>query len=205
MNKNVIIIGAGGHAKSIADIIIKSGDNLIGFLDDNISIDTEIIHTTKTKVIGKTEDIYKYNDSEFVIGIGSNVIREVIADKYKVNYYTAIHPNSNIALDVQIGKGSVVMSNACINTNAKIGEHCIINTGAIVEHDNNLADFVHICPNVTLAGTVSVGKYTQIGVGATIRNNINISENVLVGAGAVVVKDICEEGIYIGVPAKKRG
>lgn len=205
MNKNVIIIGAGGHAKSIADIIIKSGDNLIGFLDDNIPVNTEIIQNTKSKVIGKVEDIYKLNQYEFIIGIGSNVTREIIANKYKINYYTAIHPNSNIALDVEIGEGTAIMANVCINTNAKVGKHCIINTGAIVEHDNTLADFVHICPRAALAGTVDVGKYVQIGVGATIKNNINISEKVLVGAGAVVVKDICEEGTYIGVPAKKRG
>lgn len=205
MNKKVIIIGAGGHAKSIAEIVIKSEDELIGFLDDNIAAGTEIIHANNLKVIGKVEDCLKYSDCEFIIAIGSNLTREAISKKYTLNYYTAIHPTSNIAVDVKIGEGSVIMAQTCINTNAQIGKHCIINTGSIVEHDNIISDFVHISPRATLAGTVNVGKYTQIGVGATIRNNINITENVLVGAGAVVVKDITEEGTYIGIPAKKRG
>lgn len=205
MNKKVIIIGAGGHAKSIAEIILKSGDEIVGFLDDNIPLETEIIHTNNLKVIGKIEDCLKYSDCEFVIAIGCNKTRENIVNKYSLNYYTAIHPTANIAVDVKIGEGSVIMAQSCINTNAQIGKHCIINTGAIVEHDNIISDYVHISPRAILAGTVNVDKYTQIGVGATIRNNIEIAQNVLVGAGAVVVKNITEEGTYIGVPAKKRG
>ena len=208
MNKNVIIIGAGGHSKVIADIIVKSQDNVLGFLDDNISIDTIIIKEKNLKVLGKIEDGIKIKEQnrevEFVIGIGNNKTRKSIAGKYpNLNYYTAIHPSSQIALDVKIEDGTVIMANTCINTSATIGKHCIINTGAIIEHDNIIEDYVHISPNATLCGTVKIGELTHIGAGSTIKNNINICSNCIIGAGAVIVKDINEEGTYVGVPAKK--
>lgn len=202
MNKKVVIIGAGGHAKSIAEIIIKSGDEIVGFLDDNKSIGTIIIESLDLKVIGKIDDCVKYNFVEFIIGIGSNEIREKIANKYNLKYYTAIHPSANIALDTQIGEGTVVMAGAIINTSAQIGKHCIINSGAIIEHDDTIENFVHISPGALLAGNVRIGMNTHIGIGATIKNDIIITSNTIVGAGAVVVKNIINSGVYIGVPAK---
>ena len=204
MNKKVIIIGSGGHAKSIANIIIKSGDELVGFLDDNKPAGTVILDELKLKVIGNVSDCLKYSENEFVIGIGDNKTRKEMVDKYDLKYYTAIHPSANIAIDTKIGEGTVIMPNATINTSSQIGKHCIINTGAIVEHDNILQDFVHISPGASLAGTVAIGYSTHIGIGATIKNNIEITSNVIVGAGAVVVKNISESGVYIGIPAKKK-
>ena len=205
MNKNVVIIGAGGHAKVIADIIIKSGDEVVGFLDDNIKKDTIIIGNYK--VIGKIEDCIKIQEDNkdfyFIIAIGNNHTRKEIAEKYSLNYYIAIHPTAVIGMQVQIEKGTVIMANVCINPSAKIGKHCIINTGAIVEHDNEIKDFVHISPNATLCGTVKVGDCTHLGAGSTIKNNITITDNCIIGAGSVVVKNIEEEGTYVGVPAKK--
>lgn len=201
MNKKVIIIGAGGHAKVIADIILKNNDIVIGFLDDGKEINTPILNY---KVLGKTSDCIKYiQDCEFIIGIGSNNIREQIASTYNLNWYTAIHPTATIAIDVSIGVGSTVMAGAIINTSAIIGKHCVINTGAIVEHDNVIDDYVHISPNAVLCGTVHVGKLTHIGAGSTVKNNTNITSHCTIGAGAVVVKDIIEKGTYVGIPAKK--
>lgn len=209
MSKDVAIIGAGGHAKAIANIIYKSGDNVKGFLDDNIEIGTIIIKERKYKVIGKINDVLNLNqmhpDLEFIIGIGNNDTRKKIAKQYEgmIKFYTAIDPSSQIALDVEIGKGSVVLANACINTSAKIGKHCIINTAAIIEHDNILEDYVHVSPNATLSGTVKVETMTHIGSGATVRNNINICNDCIIGAGAVVIKNIEKPGSYAGIPVKR--
>lgn len=208
MNKNVVIIGAGGHAKVIADIIDKSKDIVIGFLDDNKTKGDIIVKEEQYKVIGRIDDCRKIQlespEIEFVIAIGNNKVRKQIAERYEnLKFYTAIHPSSQIALDVEIGEGTVVMANTSINTSVKIGKHCIINTGTIIEHDNILKDYVHISPNATLCGTVKVGALTHIGAGATIKNNTNICSNCVVGCGAVVVKDINEEGTYVGVPTKK--
>ena len=203
MSKKVVIIGAGGHAKVIADIIIKSGDEVVGFLDDNIEKDTIVIDNYK--VIGKTEDCLKLKEDKelyFIIAIGNNFTRKDIAEKYNLNYYTAIHPTAIIGMQVQIEKGTVIMANTCINPSTIIGKHCIINTGAIVEHDNSIKDFVHISPNATLCGTVTIGEETHIGAGNVIKNNITITNNCIIGAGAVVVKNIEESGIYVGIPAR---
>ena len=207
MRKKVVIIGAGGHAKVIADIIEKSGDEIVGFLDDNKEIGTTIINDYK--VIGDLNNRFVMavtkENLEFIIAIGDNKKREETSHSPNLKFYTAIHPSAQIGLDVEIQKGTVVMANACINSSAKIGKHCIINTGAIIEHDNIIEDFVHISPNVALGGTVKIGKSTHVGIGSTIKNNITICENCKIGAGAVVVKDIKEEGTYIGVPVEKKG
>lgn len=201
MNKKVVIIGASGHGKVIADIIIKSGDQVRGFLDDAENLPESILDIP---VLGKVQDFKKYEDCAFVIAIGSAKIREKIADMLdgKVQWYTAVHPGAVISsLGVEIGAGTAVMANAVINSCAHIGRHCIVNTAAVVEHDNVLEDYVHISPNAALAGTVTVGKRTHIGVGASVRNNLSICADCVIGAGSVVVKEIREPGTYMGVPA----
>lgn len=205
MHKKVVIIGAGGHAKVIADIIEKSGDEIIGFLDDKIEKNTIIIKDYK--VIGDLNNRFTLaianSDYEFITAIGDNKKREEISKSPNLKFYTAIHPSAQIGLDVKIEEGTAIMANVCINSSARIGKHCIINTGAIIEHDNIIENYVHISPNATLGGTVKVGKLTHIGIGATVKNNVTICKNCIVGAGAVVVKNIEEEGTYVGMPAKK--
>lgn len=206
MHKKVIIIGAGGHAKVIADIIEKSGDQIVGFLDDKIEKNTIIVKDYK--VIGDLNSRFSLSiankDYEFIIAIGDNKKREEISKSPNLKFYTAIHPSAQIGLDVEIEEGTVIMAHVCINSSSRVGKHCIINTGAIIEHDNIIENFVHISPNATLGGTVKVGENTHIGIGSVVKNNITICQNCTVGAGAVVVKNIIEEGTYIGVPARER-
>lgn len=204
MQKKVIILGASGHAKVIADIVKKNNDLLIGFLDDNLGIQNKIIFDSK-KVLGTVEDVYKYSDCYFIIGIGNNKIRKMISNKYsKLKWYTAVHPNAVIANEVEIGEGTVIMAGTVINTGTKIGKHCIVNTSSSLDHDNVLEDYVHISPGSHLAGTVRIGEETWICSGVTVVNNINIGKNNIIGAGATVIRDILEEnGTYVGVPVKK--
>lgn len=198
MHKEVIIIGAGGHGKVVADIVEKSGDKVCGFLDDGAC--GEVFGY---KVLGGTEELNKYIDKEFFIAIGNNAIRKKIATANpELKFYTAIHPAAIISRGVEIGEGTCVMAGSVINADAKIGKHAIINSGAVVEHDNVLADFVHISPRAVLCGTVRVGECTHIGAGVSVKNNISITSDTVVGAGAVVVKDIGFSGTYCGVPAK---
>lgn len=199
MNR-LIIVGAGGHGKVIADSAIKNGYTDIGFVDDNATGECMGFPIT-----GTCTDIEKFDDgnTDFVIGIGNNATRKMIAEKYNVNWTTLVHPSAHIAVNVSIGKGTVVMAGAVINACATVGEHCIINSSAIVEHDNMLEDYVHISPGVKLGGTVIIGEQTHIGIGATVSNNVSICRDCIIGAGAVVVKDIADSGTYIGVPAKK--
>jgi len=130
MNKSVVIVGASGHGKVVADIVLKNKDNIVGFLDDN----TELAESfAGFPVLGTTDQYQKYSDACFVIAIGNAAVREKLVDKLKnVSWYTAIHPTAVISeLDVNIGEGTVVMANAVINAGARIGKQCIINTGAV--------------------------------------------------------------------------
>ncbi len=193
MNRNVIIIGASGHGRVIADIVRANGDKVLGFLDDDESKET----------LGKIADYGKYSDAEFVIGIGNTAVRKKMSE-LPLKWYSAIHPTAVISPSVEIGEGSVVMPNAVINAEAKIGNHCIINSGAIVEHDNTIGDYCHISVGAKLGGTVEVGNETWVGIGATVINNISICGGCVIGAGSVVVKNITEPGTYIGIPAKRK-
>jgi len=199
--KDVIIIGAGGHAKVIADIIQCSGDNILGFLDGY----TNEKHFLEKPILGKDTDYSLYPNAYFIIAIGDSNARERIANNMRnVKWYTAVHPTSVMSsLKTSIGEGSVVMANAVINPCAQIGKHCIINTAAVVEHDNIIGDFTHISVGTKLAGKVTIGKRTWVGVGSTVSNAISICDDCMIGAGAVVVKNITESGTYVGVPARK--
>ena len=199
MFNRLLIIGAGGHGKVIADIAAKIGYINIAFVDDNA-----VGSCLSYPIICTSEEIEKHDDgkTDFVIAVGNNEIRKSIAKQHDVNWVSLIHPSAQIGAGVEIGKGTVVMANAVVNSCATIGEHCIINTSAVVEHDNVIEDYVHLSPKVALGGTVHIGEGTQIGIGATVINNIEICCDCLIGAGALVVKNIYQSGRYMGVPAK---
>lgn len=210
--KNIYIIGAGGHAKVIVDIILKrmkilkENIQIKGFLDDNYK------SKKKEKIFGisivgdlkKIEELKKNNDNYFIIAIGDNKIRKRIFEENKtINYYTAIHPNAILGENVEIKEGTVIMAGVIINSYTKIGKQCIINTGAIIEHDNNIGDFVHISPKVALAGNVSVGELSWIGIGSNVIQSIKIGTDTLIGAGSVVVKKIGSNIKAYGNPCKE--
>lgn len=201
MAKSVVIIGAGGHAKVVADIVSAAGDRIVGFLD-GVHPSGKFMGYDK---LGTDDEYANFLDCHFVIAIGNASVREQIAAKMKeAQWYTAIHPTASISESgTGIGEGTVVMANAIVNAGARIGKHAIINSGAIVEHDNRIGDFAHISVGAKLAGAVTVGQRTWIGVGATVSNGIRICDDVMVGAGGVVVRDITENGTYVGVPVRK--
>lgn len=168
--KSVIIIGASGHGKVIADIILKSKDKVYGFLDDNENLGDSFC---EFPILGKVDEYKTYiSKYEFIIAIGNANIREAITNKMtNAKWYTAIHPTAVISnIDVVINEGTTIMANAVINSSASIGKHCIINTSAVVEHDNMIADYVHISVGAKLAGAVVVDNIvldgTYVGIPA---------------------------------------
>ena len=193
----LIIIGASGHGKVVADIAKRCGYEDIVFLDN----DQEIKSCAGYPVLGP-DTLAAELEGDIFIAIGKAEYRRTLMDRYVGrNMPTLIHPNAAIADDVKIGAGSVVMAGAVINPNTRIGRGCIINTCASVDHDCIVEDFVHIAVGAHLCGSVTVGKETWIGAGSTISNNITICKNCMIGAGAVVIRNIKYPGTYIGVPA----
>ena len=205
MNK-LIIIGASGHGKVIADIASLNGYREIYFLDDDETIGS----VGEYSVIGTTNKAFDFSlkEYDFVVGIGNAEIRRDFQTRLETQGYnlvSLIHPSAIIADGVKIGNGTVIMAGAIINSGSAIGRGCIINSSSSIDHDNEVGDFVHISVAAHTAGTVKIGENTWIGIGAIISNNIIITDNVTIGAGAVVVKDINSKGVYVGVPAKLRG
>ena len=197
--KNVIIIGTGGHAKSVTEVVLRSGDFVYGYLTS----DKTMTSFLGRPVLGSEEDWKKFKDCFFIIAIGDNAARKRISQNLSgAKWYTAIHPTAVISsLDVSIGEGSVVMANTILNSCSTIGNHCIVNSGSIIEHDNFVDDFSHISVGVKFAGNVKIGKNCFIGIGAAVKENIEICNNCVVGAG--VIKNLTEPGTYVGLPAKK--
>lgn len=204
MKNKLLIIGASGHGKVVADIALKMSKwNLIAFLDDDESLKSSM----GLEVLGTSRDVKKYIDQyQIFVGIGNNATRQKIhlmLEGAGASIPSLIHPNSTIGEQVEIGIGTAVMAGAIINCCTQIGKGCIINTGSTVDHDNRIGDFVHISPGAHLAGTVKVGQGAWLGIGSVVSNNINIIGGCKVGAGAVVVKDITGVGVYVGTPARK--
>lgn len=195
--KKLVIIGASGHGKVIADIAVKNGYEEIVFLDD----DDSIKECAGFPVVGKTSEA-KNIESDKIVAIGNAKIRGRIQGELN-NIVTLIHPSAVISRRVEIGEGTVVMAGVVINSDAVIGKGCIINTGASIDHDCRIADFVHVSVGAHVAGTCIIGGGTWIGAGATVSNNVNICGNCMIGAGAVVIKNIDKAGTYIGVPARE--
>ena len=202
--KQLIIIGAGGHGRVVADIAQKVGVyGTISFLDDG-----DAIETMGVPIIGKTSDVEKYIDTaDIFVAIGNSKVRGEFIERLLAmgaNVPTLIHPSAIIGACVEIGVGTAIMAGAVINPCSKLGKGVILNTCSSIDHDCIIGDYCHIAVGAHVAGTVKIGNHSWIGAGAIVINNISICENCLIGAGAVVVKSILESGTYIGVPAQRR-
>lgn len=190
------LFGASGHAKVIMDIIEAQGDCIGCLYDDMPHCDD--IHGCK---------VYQANDNEveapMIISIGSNKVRRLISERYKLKYATAVHPDAIVSKFATIGEGSAVMQGAIIQPDVHIGRHCIINTGASVDHEGQIDDYVHISPHATLCGNVHVGEGSWIGAGATVIPGVKIGKWCVIGAGSVVIHDIPDNTTAVGNPCKR--
>ncbi len=199
-----MIYGSGEHGRIGMDILQHAGIETIGFLDDNIESHGTIVN--EVPVLGGFEIVKKYmHDVQFIVALGDNALR---AQKYselekagKI-LLNAIHPGAIISKRVTIGKGVVIAPNCVINTGAVIGNNVIINTGAIIEHDNIIEDNYHVAPGVCMAGGVRVKNGATVGIGAIVLDDLTIGRNATIGAGAVVTKDVPDNAVIVGIPAK---
>lgn len=204
MKNKLLIIGASGHGKVVADIAMKMNKwQRIAFLDDNETIKLSL----GIEVVGKLDEAFNLlEEYDIIVGVGNNATRKKLQEKLEAkgaSISTLIHPNAVVGDQVEIASGTAVMAGVVINCGTRIGKGCIINTGATIDHDNVIGDYVHISPGANIAGTVKIGKGTWVGIGSVVSNNVNITSGCKVGAGAVVVKDITDTGIYVGIPARR--
>lgn len=192
----MVIFGASGHGKVLAELYYKRQIfNHLKFSDDRKIenfFNAEVINPDK---IDRTE--------EFVIGVGNNLTRKLISQRFNnYNYTNLIHPSANISDTVKIGTGNVIMAGVSINADSILGNHVILNTNCSIDHDCRVFDFVHISPNAAVAGNVTVNEGAHIGIGASIIQGITIGKWAIVGAGSVVINDIPDYVTVVGNPAR---
>lgn len=194
----LIIIGASGHGKVVADIAKDKYEEIV-FLDD----DPNIKSCAGYPVLGLTTMTPELEGDVFV-AVGDNRIRKKLMEKNRGRHFPVLfHPSAVVADGVETGEGSVVMAGAVINPGATIGKGAIVNTSSSIDHDCVVGDYCHISVGAHLCGTVEIGDNVWIGAGAVVSNNLTICSDCMIGAGAVVINDIEETGTYIGVPARK--
>lgn len=205
----MIIIGAKGFAKEVLEVLhqLNDLDNLVFYDDVNFDM-PEILYDRFPILKSMSEAQMYFNtiDNRFTIGIGNPILRKKLYDKFTAiggKFFSTISSSSSIgSYDVEIGIGSNVLSGAIFSNSTKIGMGCIIYYNVIITHDCKVGDFVELSPNVILLGNVEVGSYSHVGSNATILPNIKIGKNVIIGAGALVTKDIPDNCVALGTPAK---
>lgn len=208
--ENVLVFGASDHCRYTIDILEREDKfQIIGILDDKLSSGQEY---GGYKVLGKIRDLPAimniYSVSKGIIGIGDNFTRFKISEKIKnlttqFAFISGIHPSATIGKNVRIGCGSLIMAGVIVNNDTVIGEHCFLATKASIDHDCIMADYSSLSPGVTTGGNVKIGLCTAIGLAANILHGKNIGQHSVVGAGSLVVKDIGDNLIAYGIPARK--
>lgn len=203
--KEVIVLGAGGHAKVVISTLLELNFQIKGVLDDDPNKWNQKV--LNIPVLGPIELLKSGNFEQGIIAIGDNKTRKEIVEKYNgfCRWISIIHPFSYVHPSVEIGDGSVIFAGAVIQPEVIIGKYVIINTSASVDHDCKIEDFVHIAPGVHLAGGVLVGEGSLLGVGSSIIPYKRIGRWTIVGAGSVVINDIPDCVTVVGVPARPIG
>jgi sugar O-acyltransferase (sialic acid O-acetyltransferase NeuD family) len=196
MSKIINIVGAGGHSKVVIEIAELLGFEIAGVYDQNDQV-REIL---KYPVRHDFSNIPK--DEKFFFALGSNLNRKKNVETFQSEHFNLIHPSAIISKNTEMGTGNAVMAGVVVNSSSKIGNHCIINTSASIDHDCEIGDYVHISPQVALAGNVKVAEGAQIGIGSSVKQNIAIGKWSVVGAGSVVIKDVPDNVVVVGNPAR---
>ncbi|MBE5932855.1 MAG: hypothetical protein E7263_05470 [Lachnospiraceae bacterium] len=211
--KKVIVLGGNGIGMIASSVIDRIGDaEVVGFLNDVIEVGTEVGTKKKIKVIGTSDDIPKYladPDYYFVLAFGGMQREKEVYEKISKlgipedRYYTAIDPTAVVPWDYsEIGYGTIMAPLSQVSPDSVISHNCILLGNSFVGHDTFVDEFTHIATNATVGSWVHVGKSVHIGSNATIKEKVVIGDYSLVGAGAVVVKDVPENSIVVGNPAK---
>lgn len=209
IDKPVLIIGGGGHAKVLVDCLFLNEAEITGFTDLD-SLKKESLAAYGIKFLGNDDQIFEYEPAQVLLvnglgGVGKLSIRGSIYSSFKEKGYTftqVIHPAATIASQVIIEEGAQVMAGAVIQPGSFIGANSIINTGAMIDHECHIGRNVHIAPGAVLSGAVLVGDNTFIGAGSTVMQCVQIGKKVIVGAASIVNSNIPDYAKAYGVPAK---
>jgi acetyltransferase EpsM len=201
----IVVVGAGSHGAIVADAILRADESgagleLTGFADDSPSATAPF-----GNIVVPIAQLATLQHDAIVVGIGDNATRRRVSEDLIAageRFFSSVHPFSCIAPDTTIGDGTMISAGVVVGTRARIGRGVILNTRASVDHHNLIGDYAHISCGVTLGGDVVVGEETFIGLGASVSNGCRVGARTIIGAGAVVVRDIPDDVVAYGVPAR---
>lgn len=210
MKQDVLVLGAGGHAKVVIDVLRACGHRVVAVFDDDSAKHKMMFHGVRVE--GASADLERFAIAhelvQFIVAIGHNATRmqhAIHLQAVGLQALSAVHPSAIVAESVKLGVGSVIMPGVCLNADTVIGDHVIVNTGACIDHDCVIDAGVHIGPGVNLCGGVRVGVLAQLGVGASVTPGVSVGCRAVVGAGAAVIRDVANDLCVIGVPARPMG
>lgn len=206
MKLPLILIGGGGHCKSVIEVAESAGYEIKGILDMPDEVGKEVL--PGHKVIGTDDEIPQYvEECDFIITVGfikNPALRIKLYNKVKAaggRLATIIASTAHVSKYAELGEGTVIMHHAFVNAGAKIGDNCIINTFVNIEHDAEVGNQCHISTGTMVNGECKIGENCFIGSQSVCANCIEIASDIIVGAGSVVRKSIRVKGIYAGNPA----
>ncbi len=204
----VLIIGAGGHAQVVADILLRAhaaGEAAlpVGYIDNNPALQGKEI--LGLPVLGVSDQRTHCTYEGLIVAIGDNQKRQTLIEQFEQQgerLIIACHPAAIVSPDVRIGAGTMICAGAIVNTGSVIGSGVILNTGCTLDHHNQIDDAVHVAPGVHTGGDVSIGKGTLVGIGTTVMPRCHIGQWSIIGAGSVVTTNIPDNVVAVGSPAK---
>jgi UDP-perosamine 4-acetyltransferase len=203
----VVIYGAGGHGKVVADVLERDpAIEVIGWLDDDPRrVGAAFFGHPVLGGLAEVPRLLARGVGHAVVAIGDNPSRERLARVlagHGMAFARAVHPAAQLGRGVTVGAGAVIMAGEVVNADSTIGEHAIVNTGATVDHDCRVGRAAHVAVGAHLAGGVTVGDLTLIALGAGVGPNVAVGARVVVGAGAVVLDDLPDDARAVGIPAR---
>jgi len=206
----LVIWGASGHAKVLAEFALDAGFRLVAIFDNSPAAgspipDVPIHHGSEGFLQWRAAYPEKSVWGIVAIGGSRGVDRLELLDLLRVNRVTPatlVHPRAFVARTARVAEGCQILANASVCADAHVGSACIVNTNASVDHESKLADGVHVAPGARIAGCVEVGRCAFVGVGAVILPRLRIGAGAIVGAGAVVTRDVPERAVVYGNPAR---
>jgi sugar O-acyltransferase (sialic acid O-acetyltransferase NeuD family) len=201
-SREILVLGGGGHGKSVVAMVLASGHTAAGVLDDDPALWGTRVQGVP--VLGPI-DPAAYAGAEAVLGVGRNASRIAVVERCAGMRWTRIlYPHTYVNPTAEIGEGTVIFPGALVGADARLGAHVIMNGHTCVGHDTVLEDFVHVAAGVQIAGGVHVGRGAMLGIGSVVTPGIRIGAGAIVAAGAVVVRDVAAGTSVLGVPARAR-
>ena len=207
MAGRLMILGAGGHARVVANLALVGDDfEIVSAADDRPdSLGEDLGGVTVTHCFDSMDTWRTEGFTHVALGIGDNRKRAALFDRTQaagLTPATLIHPTAILDRPEGIDMGTIICAGCVLGTGARLGRGVILNTGAIVDHESVVGDFAHIAPGAAVAGRVRIGARAMIGIGARIVQTVSIGEAATVGAGAVVLEDVAAATTVVGIPAR---